>query len=188
MAPLINFSEDPNSALSSDFSALFTHHFNILYNYGMRIIYNEEIVKDCIQELFFRIWKNNIDISAISNPKAYLIRGLRHQIINVLELKQNSIKKVDLEECLNIEYSPEDYFIIDQQEEVIRERVLNGLSKLSKKQREVLYLRFFEELEYKEIAEIMKINIQSVKNTLQRAYNPLRHYLNKFSAIFFSLI
>ena len=184
MALSFNSSEDSSSLLSSNFSALFTQYFEVLFNYGKRIIHDEEIIKDCIQELFFRIWKNKIDISAISNPKSYLIKGLRHQIINLLELKQNSIKKVDIEECLSIEFSAEDYYVINQQEEMVRERVLRSLNKLTKKQREALYLRFFEGLDYKEIAEIMKINIQSVKNTIQRAYQPLRQYISRLSVLF----
>ncbi len=107
------------------------------------------------------------------------MRSLRHQIINMLELKQNTIHKVDIEECSEIEFSAEDFYIINQQEEVTRLNVINGLKKLSKKQREVIYLRFFEDLDYKEIAEIMKINIQSVRNLIQRSYNPLRQYLSR---------
>jgi RNA polymerase sigma factor (sigma-70 family) len=163
------------------FSTLFTDNFDMLYNYGLHIIQDEESVKDCIQELFFRIWKNKIDLSAIENPKAYLVKGLRYQIINLLELKNNSVKKTEVEESLFMDFSPEDYYIQDQQESLTRKKVLEAINKLSPKQKEILYLRFFEDLEYDEISRIMKIKIQSVKNNLQRAYSPLRHYLSRFS-------
>lgn len=159
------------------FTYIFNYYFNNLYNYGFRLIQNEELVKDCIQELFLRIWKNKINLLSINNLKAYLFKGLRHQIINMLELKNNTIEKTNVEENFAIEFSPEDYFIINQDEENIRKRVIHAINQLTEKQREVIYLRYFEELEYQEIAKIMNITIQSVKNSLHRSTLPLKYYL-----------
>ncbi len=159
------------------FTSVYRYYFDILFNYGFRISRDEEIVKDAIQDMFFRIWKNNIDLLSITNLKSYLLKGLRNQIINILELKSNKIDRVKVEDDISIEYSPEDYFIKNQIEETVRKRVIKALNQLSKKQRETIYLRYFEELEYDEIAEVMNINIQSVKNNLQRGYVPLKIHL-----------
>jgi RNA polymerase sigma factor (sigma-70 family) len=167
--------------VSNSYTLIFNNFFDVLFNYGIRIIKDDELVKDCIQELFFRIWKNKIDFSTINNQKSYLIKGLRNQIINILELKQNNITKVDIEDYFQIDFSPEDYYIKDQQEKLTRNRVLDALNQLTKKQKETVYLRYFEDLEYDEIAQIMGINVQSVKNNIQRSYNPLRKYLTRFS-------
>ena len=159
------------------FTSVYRHYFDILYNYGIRIAKDEDLVKDGIQELFFRIWKNHINLLAVSNLKTYLLKGLRNQIINILELKNNKINRIEIEDNISVEFSPEDYYINNQLEDAVRKRVLQALNKLSKKQREAIYLRYFEELEYDEIAEIMNINIQSVKNNLQRSYPSLKIHL-----------
>jgi RNA polymerase sigma factor (sigma-70 family) len=158
-------------------ASVFKYHFDSLYNYGIKMIRNEELVKDCIQELFFRMWKNNVDFSAVTYLKAYLLKGLRHQILNSLELKCHQMDKVQIEESLHIEFSPEDYFIQNQYEEGLRTKILHALNQLSDKQREAIYLRYFEELEYDEIAEIMNINLQSVKNNVHRGLDSLRNLL-----------
>lgn len=165
------------SDASQVFTSVFNYYFDNLYSYGFRLIQNEELVKDCIQELFLRIWKNKINLLSINNLKAYLLKGLRHQIINILELKSNKIEKTNIEDNFVMELSPEDYFINNQNEENIRRRVINALKQLTEKQREVIYLRYFEELEYEEIAKIMNITIQSVKNSLHRSTIPLKFYL-----------
>jgi RNA polymerase sigma factor (sigma-70 family) len=181
-------SEKNNPEINSSYTEFFNTYFDVLYNYGMRLTKDEDLVKDCIQELFFRIWKNKIDYSSVKAPKSYLLKSLRNQILNVLELKDNANTKVVIEDSLLIEYSPEDYYIDNQQEEITRARVVKAINQLPQKQKEVIYLHFFENLSYDEIAEIMKINIQSVKNNAQRAYSDLRHFLNRLSQVLFSLV
>lgn len=158
-------------------SSAFKDHFNTLYNYGLKVTSNSELVKDCIQDLFYRMWKNNIDLSEISYPKSYLLKGLRRQILNVLELKYHQMAKAEVEENMSIDFSPEDYYIQNQYEENLRIKVINALNQLSPKQREAIYFRYFENLEYFEIAEIMNINLQSVKNNVQRGLSSLKDLL-----------
>ncbi len=159
------------------FTSVFRYYFSSLFNYGVRLTQNEDLVKDSIQEVFLRIWKNNINLLSINNLKTYLFRSLRNQLINILELRNNKIEKTEIEEEFVIEFSPEDYFINNQTEDNIRKRVTQALNQLTKKQREAIYLRYFEELEYEEIARIMNINIQSVKNNIQRSLVPLKFHL-----------
>ncbi|HEY4789253.1 MAG TPA: RNA polymerase sigma factor [Bacteroidales bacterium] len=155
----------------------FKHHFDSLYNYGMKVVNDSELVKDAIQELFFRIWRNNIDLSAIKSIKPYLLKGLRHQLLNYLQLKYYQTDKVEVEENIKVEFSPEDYYIQHQIEEDRRNKVIQALNRLSAKQREAIYLRYFEDLEYMQIAEIMGINLQSAKNNVQRGLNALKDLL-----------
>jgi len=168
------------------YTSIFKYHFDSLYNYGIKITNDSELVKDCIQELFFRIWKNKIDLGKVTYIKSYLFIGLRRQILNVLELKYYHIDKIKLEDHFLIEFSAEDYFIQNQFEEDQRKSVIKVLNKLPKKQREAIYLRYFEELEYTEIAEVMNINLQSAKNNVHRGLDSLRELLSLF--LFFMLL
>lgn len=162
------------------YSSIFKYHFDTLYNYGVKITNDSELVKDCIQELFFRIWKNKIDLGRVSYMKSYLLVGLRRQILNDLELKYYHVETVKLEDHFQIEFSAEDYFIQEQFEEDQRRDIIQVLNKLTKKQREAIYLRYFEELEYPEIAEIMNINLQSAKNNVHRGLDSLRELLSLY--------
>ena len=162
------------------FSEIYQKFIDALFAYGCKMTRDRELVKDCIQELFFRIWKNEIDLAQISYLKSYLIIGLRRQILNMLELKFYHVDKIKLEDHFLIEFSAEDYFIQNQFEDDQRNSVIQALNKLSIKQREAIYLRYFEELEYAEIAEVMNINLQSAKNNVQRGLGSLRELLAIF--------
>ena len=108
------------------YSAIFKYHFDTLYNYGMKITNDSELVKDCIQELFFRIWKNDIDLAKVNFLKSYLLIGLRRQILNMLELKFYHVDNIKLEDHFLIEFSAEDYFIQQQFEEDQRKNIIRS--------------------------------------------------------------
>lgn len=156
------------------FERTFKRYFDSLYNYGIKINASEDVVKDSIQEVFFRIWKNGIDLSEVEYPKTYLMQALRRQILNTLDLKYSRIIKIKLETDIAFVFSHEDYWIQNQEEEELREKVVNALNLLSNKQREAVYLRYFEDLSFDEIAKIMNINLQSVKNNVHRGLSTLR--------------
>jgi len=166
------------------FSEIFKHHFDCLYNYGLRITGKKELTEDCIQEVFFRIWKNNIDLTVITNIKSYLLKALRRQILNVLELKVNQSVSGDLSENIDIEFSPEDFYILNQTEENIRKKVVSSINKLPEKQREAIYLRFYEELSFGDVATIMNINLQSAKNNVFRGLDSLKRMFPILSLLF----
>ncbi|MBN1791152.1 MAG: RNA polymerase sigma factor [Bacteroidales bacterium] len=156
------------------FSTVFNLYCDSLYNYGLRITGKGDLVEDCIQEVFYRIWKNQIDLSILSSVKSYLFKALRRQIINILELKAYQTITVEITDNLGIEFSPEDFFIIHQSEEITRSMIVAALNNLPERQREAIYLRFFEELNFNEIAVIMNINPQSAKNSVFRGLDSLK--------------
>lgn len=184
--PYTNFDNDIDEIQL--YTSVFKFHFDALFNYGKKITNDSELVKDCIQELFFRIWKNKVDLKAISYIKSYLLKGLRRQILNVLELKCNNVDKIKLEDNFLIEFSHEDYLIQMQNEDGLKNKVIHALNQLTKKQREAVYLRYFEDLEYTEIAEVMNINLQSVKNNVHRGIQSLRDIITILSLLGYASI
>ena len=66
---------------------VFRTHFDSLFAYGLKISEDKELVKDCIQELFYRLWKNNTGAQNVNSMKFYLFKALRRQILNAFDLK-----------------------------------------------------------------------------------------------------
>ena len=65
------------------YSWLYTSHIQLLYQYGLQITPNTEVVKDCIQDVFVRIYKNKDKLSIPRNVKIYLMISLKNSIYNV---------------------------------------------------------------------------------------------------------
>ncbi|MGB0839981.1 MAG: RNA polymerase sigma factor, partial [Chitinophagales bacterium] len=69
--------------------------------------------------------------------------------------------------------------LIDMEEQIAQNAQLNSaMKKLTENQREIIYLRFYSKLDYKEIAEITNLKYQSVRNTMYRAIKVLRAAFN----------
>lgn len=165
------FLEGTQQALSD----IFLFHHDDLFRYGLKLTGNQEMVKDCIQDLFLKLWKNRRNLQMVNSVKPYLFKSLRNHLIDSIGLLKPNVPMSDeIEDHLEIIYSHEDFLIHNQVTEEIRQQVIAALNKLTKRQREAIYLRYFEELDFETIANLMDMNLQSVRNTLSRAMMLLR--------------
>ncbi len=156
---------------------LIKKYFNLLQNYGYKFVRNEDFVKDCVQEVFVEIWSRRQNISQPDSVRAYLLSSVRKRILR--EKKKKKINGED--EIINIEndlkfaeFSPELVMIEQENTQETIQKVTILLNSLPKRQREVIYLRFYQNLERDEIAQIMGVNAQSVSNLLQAAFKTIR--------------
>ena len=161
-----------------DLSEIFMNYYDDLFRYGMKLSGNENLVKDNIQDLFLKLWKNRSNLHPVENPKPYLFKSLRNHIIDSLALQKPLVSlKEDFEHPFEIIYSPEDFLINSQVTEETRQKVIRALNKLMPRQREAIYLRYLEELDFETISHVMDINVQSVRNSLHRGMEALRQLM-----------
>jgi len=156
---------------------LINRYFNPLLNYGCKFIRDEAFVKDCVQEVFIEIWNRRDRISSPDSVRAYLLSSVRKRVLRE-GFRQQIIRDdapPDLENDGTLtDFSPE-WTIIEQESLAeTTHRIADALAKLPKRQREVIYLRYYQNLERDEIAAIMQVNPQSVSNLLQAAYTSMR--------------
>ena len=151
-------------------------YFNELYNYGMRISHNEELTRDCIQDLFAKLWAGDSKIIDAKEPKTYMFKVLRNNIIDAL--KQNA---VFIEEHDTELYDPilagEDLVLNKELTEERSEQLKQAIEQLSNRQKEIIYLRFYNGLSYEEIAEVTSIKYQSIRNIFSSSLKILRKKL-----------
>lgn len=156
---------------------LLKKYFNLLQNYGYKFVRNEDFVKDCVQEVFVEIWTRRNTIAQPDSVRAYLLSSVRKKILreSVRQKINQESELIDIENDLNfVEFSPELQII---EEEITQEnirKISKLLNSLPKRQREVIYLRYYQNLERDEIALIMGINSQSVSNLMQVAFQTIR--------------
>jgi RNA polymerase sigma factor (sigma-70 family) len=149
-----------------------------LYRYGLKLSGNANLAEDSIQDLFLQLWKNRQNLRPIDNLKPYLFKSFRNHVIDNLEL-QNPVMQIesDFEHPFEVTFSHEDFIIRQQVSEENLLKITDALNNLSSRQREAIYLRFFEELDFETIAIIMDMNVQSVRNTLHRGLQALRNLM-----------
>lgn len=155
-----------------------------LYAYGLKFTADKALVKDCIQEVFVDLYvKKNRLGGKIKKVRPYLFVALRNAIIKRLtrEKKVRPLEDEVLNNSLNfnVSYSPEKKWIEQEISEETNNRLSNAVNGLPPRQKEIIYLKFQEELDYAEIAEIMKISVESARKSMHRALLSLRKLLDK---------
>ncbi|MFQ5650271.1 MAG: RNA polymerase sigma factor [bacterium] len=155
---------------------LFTRHHHFLYDYCLKLARSEELAKDCIQEVFIYIWKKRKDIASVSSVKAYLLSSVRRHYLSMLEKNRklkNRHQSLATGEDLYA-FSPEDLVVLQEHREEKKELLQNAMSEIPARMREALYLRTFDELSYKEIAEVMQVSPQVAYNYVSEAFQRLK--------------
>ncbi len=163
------------------FRAIYSSNYNCLYEYGFRIVPDEEMVKDCIHDLFVKIWNNKANLGSVRSIRPYLLVSLRSIIYN--RIKANNRRKLTLfdsntEQNFAMVFSAESEYI--KKEEVYQQSLLliNALNQLTSRQKEAIFLRYFAGLEYEEIADILGITVKASYKLVARALALLREQMN----------
>lgn len=159
---------------------LFSRTFDSLYSYGYRIIPNAENVRDAIQEVFYQLWKYRDNLDSPDSVHSYLFVSLRRELLNKKEARQRR-EQID-QKYISEEFDPLfDYSkwneILDLEEEQAHE-LKKAIKELTPRQREVIYLKYFEGLSTTELSEILEIRAQSIYNLAFDAIKNLRSYLD----------
>lgn len=162
-------------------------YFNLLINYGFKFVKDEAFVKDCVQDVFISVWTHRDTILTPNSIHAYLLSAVRRRVLRE-KVRQRLDDKSNVHNVENeaelFDFSHEWLLIEQDSLNEMTKKVTELLNKLPKRQREVLYLRFYQNLERTEIAEIMGVNEQSVSNHLQSAFKNFKDNWLHISIIF----
>lgn len=163
------------------FREIFENYGNHLFQYGVTICRDRDLVKDCIQELFVAIWSNRKSLGHARSIKHYLLSSLRRLILKRLKRSKRLFPFLFLHHDTQVE-GQDQAIMRDETQRSNRLLVTSAVCLLPARQREVVYLKFYQSLNNDEIGKIMKLNNQVVRNTLCRALQGLRNHLREKSA------
>lgn len=170
----VKFKEGDNSALSY----LYKEFAHELYSYGWAIIKDEQLIKDCIQEVFIHLIDKRKNLVVTSRIHIYLFKSLRNKILE--ELRSNNrkhhIEKLLVEDDV-FEQHAEKQLIDSEELKSISQKISSAMAKLPSRQREIIYLRYTEGLNYDEIAELLQIDKASARTLLYRSLKTIKEQL-----------
>lgn len=156
--------------------ALYDLHVNALYAYGMNLCHDADLVKDCIHELFLSIWNNHSNVTIPTSGKAYLIVSLRRRIFDPgpkSNLPTDNIEDTDIEYTMSTQDHQTTWILADDEKNK-QEKLEQAMGRISERQREIIHMKYYQQMEYEDIARIMNLNYQSARNLVTRALMALR--------------
>ncbi|MGI4871775.1 MAG: RNA polymerase sigma factor [Janthinobacterium lividum] len=169
----------PDSTLWASFLAgdeqasdkLFSVHYDSLYRYGLRLTNDEELTKDSIQNVFQQLWQRRATLGLVVAVGPYLLTALRRQLARDQQAQRRQHELANVYETeFEVQYTPDDFDL----PETRHQQLLEALAQLSDRQREAVYLKFFDGLSYEQIAEVMTLNVQSVRNLVHQGLKGMR--------------
>ena len=160
-----------------EFSNLYDKHIDGLFAFGSKFTSDREALKDCIQDVFVKLFTRKEGLGAINNIESYLYISLRNRINDEfrrnLKLCDNEITDANMQ--VVAEYD-EYYHERMERQLALTDSVKKYFEKLSPRQRQIINLYYLEHRKYDDICRIMGINYQSVRNLMHRSISRLREY------------
>lgn len=164
---------DFRSGSKEAFEYLYRNYVSVLYNYGFKICQDKMLTKDAIQEVFLALLSKYDKVNLTNAIKFYLFKSLRIEIFKKLKAEQRFTDLLSVDVDFNMEYSAEDKMIEDEITMIRIRELAQVIEVLPRRQKECIYLRFYEGMTYQEISDIMGIEVSSVYKMLYKAIEKL---------------
>ena len=144
---------------------------------------DKELAMDLIHDIFCKLCSDTKTIQQIDNVASYLFRSLKNSLLNSRKSKESNILELkELHDKPTHSTDVEDLYISKEEEQEIKAKIDEMLGTLTKRQNEIIYLRFALEYDYDQIAKVMKITPGSCRKLVHKAISELRQ---KFPYSFF---
>jgi RNA polymerase sigma factor (sigma-70 family) len=154
---------------------LFERYHIMLFNFFLRLTGNRSISEDLVQDVFFRILKYRKTYLGQSKFSVWMYQIARNVHVDFLRKRK---LEVPLDDQFEEPASSETPLVERLSAELDASLLKKALDRLPLRKKEVLLLSRFQELKYREIAELLGCDIGSIKSTVHRAIKDLgRIYL-----------
>lgn len=160
------------------YKTIYDNHIQSLFKFGIHFTKNEELILDCIHDVFIDLYNYRTNINATDNIKLYLFVSLRRKLFKNLKDKGRFVSLDDEDSCFSYTL----YSNLETEDDEISSKISwleKSMNKLSSRQQEAIYLRFVKGLSYEELSEILHVNYQSARNLIFRGIEKLRENSNE---------
>ena len=165
--------------------SLYERYHSPLSNYGYRFTPDYACIEETLEELFLRLWQQREWIAKPAVIKQFMYLSLRRTLLQRLEYGLPRYGDSQGEEHIpfNIELADEHPWVNKERMIALVKKAGNLLPSLTNRQREVLFLKYYEELSYEQIADIMHMSISSAARLLYQAMEYFRNKLHDFTLL-----
>ena len=158
------------------FLTLYEDYADDLLSYGRGLGYEKEDIEDSIQDIIVNLYIRDPQLKNVRNVKVYLFTALKNRLLNTTR-RQRMDSIDDGSGRFDVSVTLNDLLVDEEDRQHLQNRVEKGLALLTPRQREAIYLRYMQELDYEDIAHLMQMTIPSVRNLVSRGLAEMRQQL-----------
>jgi RNA polymerase sigma-70 factor (ECF subfamily) len=174
-----DFRQGNGTVSRAAYAAIYERYARVLYNYGYKIAQERQLTEDCLQDLFLIILESRERLAPTDSIKYYLFKALRREIVRKLQKRQLFSGGEGSEEAVEFRavFTYEPTWLDHQISQELSAELLRELNGLPARQKEAIFLKFFDNLSYEEIAGVMGIEQTSAYKIIYKALDRLQKRL-----------
>jgi RNA polymerase sigma factor (sigma-70 family) len=154
------------------YSGLYKEYYKRFYNYGRKFTTDTNLIEDSIQEIFLDLWTRREQLSHVESPNFYLYSSFRYVLIKKIRQHDKMVFNQSAEE--DVEFSAEHLIVSRELDEELQVKLQNAIKTLTGRQLEAIFLRFYENLSYPEVAAILNISVKATYKIVARSLLALK--------------
>lgn len=154
------------------FGYLVSKYQERVYWHVRKMVINHEDANDVTQNVFIKIWKGLPNFKKESNLFTWMYRIATNETLNFIKANKKRVAQ-SIEE-IQIENRRDDSFFSGEE---IEAKLYKAIGTLPEKQKLVFNMKYFEELKYTEIAEIVGGTVGSLKASYHHAQKKIEAFL-----------
>jgi RNA polymerase sigma factor (sigma-70 family) len=163
---------------AKEIESIYNLYVDELFTYGLYLGFEREIVMDAIQDVFCKLSADTSMLDNVSNMKFYLFKSLKNRLFDIYRSRKEHVplENVDAgrEIPFQINVNVEDLLIEEEEQQQIKREIEEMLGSLTDRQREIIYLRYVQEYDYDQIAQLLNISVHGCRKLVSKAMNSLR--------------
>lgn len=162
------------------FLALYNKYYHTLLFIGLKELRDANLVKDAIQQLFLTLWEKRGNIRTANNVKSYLVTSFLRRLSEDWKksTRVTSLQVVGSDYAAGYPATPEESLIKKDEQHRTFELLQTYLNDLPARQRELIFMKFYEGLSYDEIVQQTGLSHRTVYNKIHEALKKLKLEIN----------
>jgi len=163
------------------FDILIERYEQKIKRYCQRFLSKKEDVEDILQDIFIKVYRNIQSFNPEKRFSPWIYRIAHNALLNVLKKRKIKVLSfIDLDIFLPHSLKENNSLEEELDQKNFKEIINNYLEKLDPKYREPIYLFYFENLSYQEIADVLEIPVATVGVRIKRGKEKIKKFIENF--------
>jgi RNA polymerase sigma-70 factor (ECF subfamily) len=172
--------DSPNQGTSADLAQLFQDHQSLIVGTAYRVTGTRADAEDVLQTVFMRLFKRWDKLELSDSPGAYLRKAAVNASLDLLRARSRS-SSVSIDEMTGeLEDRGDVSAERHRHDAEMRRQLREAVAKLTDNSARIFTLRYLEEYDNKEIAQMLGMTQTAVAVVLHRARHKVREEIGEF--------
>lgn len=153
------------------FIYIYNSHVEDLIRYGCQVVNDKYLVEDVIHDVFVNLWEKREALTDVHSIKYYLLSTIRRILMRRIKMENRFVSsQSQTNQLFEIipSYLDEKLKVLDEKE--LHNKIHSIINALSERQREIIYLKFYQSFSYQQIADLLGLDQKYTYNLAARAF------------------